>query len=70
MISVYGDLVEKILRDPRMTARNGARRDLGILLFSRKDDIAALWKAASCAEGGSELSKAVEKLKSLFGERP
>jgi hypothetical protein len=72
MISVYDELAEKIRRDPRMTARNGARQDLGILLFSRKEDIAALWKAAAQgpAGDGEELRSAVEKLRPLFGERP
>jgi hypothetical protein len=76
MISVYDELAEKNRRDPRLTARNGARQDLGILLFSRKEDIAALWKAAAAAidragaEDGEELRSAVEKLRQIFGERP
>lgn len=49
-----------------------------MLLFARRDDIAALWKAAeasllSDAEAGGEvddgLRAAVERLRPLFGER-
>jgi hypothetical protein len=75
MISLYDELSEKIERDPRIASKNGARRDLGILLFSKRDDIDALWKAAERllpaigSEESAELRAAVEKLKPLFGER-
>ncbi len=72
MISLYGELLERAERDPRMPARNRARQDLGVLLFSRREDIAALWKAA--ARTGPEaqaddLAAAVERLRPVFGER-
>jgi hypothetical protein len=79
LISLYDELSEKIQRDPRMSARNSARQNLGVMLFAWRDDIAALWKAAAASleenrcEGvqspSDELRLAVEKLRPLFGER-
>ncbi len=73
MKSIYDDLAERLALDPSVARRTGPRQDIGILLFSQRDDIAALWKAADrslrgLAEPG-ELSGAVERLRPLFGER-
>jgi hypothetical protein len=75
MTSLYDELSEKIRRDPRLTAHLGARQDLGILLFSHRDALKELWKAAALyapllgSPEGAELQRTVEKLKPLFGER-
>jgi len=76
MISVYDELSEKIKRDPRLTRQGGPRQDLGIILFAEREAIDELWRAAerctASAEGAdfAELRIAVEKLRSIFGERP
>jgi hypothetical protein len=79
MKSLYRELSDKIAEDPRMNANRGPRQDLGILLFSRREEIAALWSAAerSLVSGVArsendrgDLSAAVESLRHLFGERP
>jgi hypothetical protein len=78
MLSLYEELAEKVDRDPRISAKNSGRQDLGILLFSRRAEIAALWKAAEAALAGASLSARdeaqellaiVEKLRPIFGER-
>jgi len=72
MISLYDELLERVERDPRMPARNRARQDLGVLLFSRREDIAALWKAAARSASGArsdDLAAAVERRRPGFGER-
>jgi len=75
MISVYEELSGKIEGAASRGARDGARRDLGLVLFAERESLAALWKAAErrLGEGGvSEgdgLAAAVERLRPLFGER-
>ncbi|MCX7024683.1 MAG: hypothetical protein NT080_08700 [Spirochaetes bacterium] len=75
MISIYDELSGKIGKSTRHTARDGARRDLGLLLFADREALSALWKAADrCsrlpdAGASGDLRQAVEKLRPLFGER-
>jgi hypothetical protein len=75
MISLYEELTAKMDRNAARGARDGARRDLGLLLFAERDALRDLWVAAErCAglvdaETGGELRGAVEKLRPLFGER-
>jgi hypothetical protein len=73
MKSLYRELSDKISEDPRMNANRGPRQDLGILLFSRREEIAALWSAAekdrSEGRADQELCRAVDSLRPLFGER-
>jgi hypothetical protein len=78
MSSLYGELREKLDKDPRLTKRGGARADLGLLLFNAKDSLRELWAAAdleitaakSRGEQPSErLNAAVDELRPLFGER-
>lgn len=73
MKSVYEELSDRLAQEPSVTRRAGPRQDIGVLLFSQRDDIAALWKAADRSVRGlaepGELSGAVERLRSLFGER-
>jgi len=75
MSSIYEELSAKIERSTERGPRDGARRDLGLLLFADREAIDALWKAAQrCAglidgEACVELRAAVEKLRPLFGER-
>ena len=78
MRSLYDELSDRLALDPSLTRRNGPRQDIGILLFSQRDDIAALWKAtearllAAAAAGSAvdaSLEAAVESLRPLFGER-
>lgn len=71
VISLFDELLEKASRESA-TSRGGARTDIGMLLFSRRAEIAALWKAAEAAGGIAEDAKlraAVEALRPLFGER-
>jgi hypothetical protein len=75
MNSLYEELSEKVKKDPRLTKRGGARSDIGLLLFSAREDLSILWKAADrCArfrdaDTLGALHDAVEKLRPLFGER-
>ncbi|HUW39810.1 MAG TPA: hypothetical protein VMV90_02285 [Rectinemataceae bacterium] len=75
MTSVYDELSARILRAERQSSRDGARRDLGLLLFAEREALRDLWIAAErCAvlagsESAGELGRAVEKLRPLFGER-
>jgi hypothetical protein len=81
LISIYDELSGKIGQDARRGARDGARRDLGLLLFAEREALRDLWKAAELcaglldAEPGDDagasggLRAAVEKLRPLFGER-
>ena len=75
MISLCDELLERIRQDPRVTKRGGARQDLGLLLFSRREELNELWKAAErevlnpSAEARAELGAALGRLKALFGER-
>ena len=81
MKSVYDELADKLAKDPSLTRRSGPRQDIGILLFSERDAINALWKAAESSLGvradsgrisdAAEvgLRVAVEKLRPLFGDR-
>jgi hypothetical protein len=75
MASIYEELSGKIDRNASRASRDGARRDLGIVLFSQREDLRDLWAAAErCAAllgpgAGDELRAAVEKLRPLFGER-
>jgi hypothetical protein len=74
--SVYDELSAKIARSGERGPRDGARRDLGLILFAERDKINELWKAAElCSrlvEGAdaAELRAAVDELRPLFGERP
>jgi hypothetical protein len=77
MKSVYDELAGKLAQDPSLTRRSGPRQDIGILLFSERDAINALWKAAEAVVADAlvadvniaGLRTAVEKLRPLFGER-
>jgi hypothetical protein len=76
MHSLYDELSEKLLKDPRLTKRGGPRADIGILLFSDRNALRDLWKAAhrhvshQDPESLAGLRSAVEKLRPLFGDRP
>jgi hypothetical protein len=80
MISVYEELSAKIARAAARGPRDGARRDLGLILFAERERLGELWKAAArCVpnpEAAAEdpalaaLREAVEALRPLFGERP
>jgi hypothetical protein len=76
MKSLYDELSEKLNSDPRLTKRGGPRADIGILLFSERDSLRDLWKAAERyvrhqgTEALTDLRGTVEKLRPLFGERP
>ncbi len=75
MRSLYAELSDKIGRAAGPAAARGPRQDLGIMLFSRRDAIAALWEAADRTAtndarlGPEDLRSAVEALRPLFGER-
>ena len=75
MTSLYEELSDRLVKDPSLARRGGPRADIGLLLFSERDDIFALWKAAAEVPGleRSEslcaLRSAVERLRPLFGER-
>jgi hypothetical protein len=75
MISIFDELSDKIGQNGGRGSRDGARRDLGLLLFAERDSIRELWKAAErCAsilgaEASLDLRAAVESLRPLFGER-
>ena len=74
MVSIYEELSGKIEMNASRGSRDGARRDLGILLFSQREDLRELWRAAERSAGGEaaasgEVRAAVEKLRPLFGER-
>lgn len=78
MRSLYEELSEKAAAEGA-TRRVGARADLGMLLYGRREAIRELWAAAAArlgAEGAAEdgttrvrLAAAVEALAPLFGER-
>jgi hypothetical protein len=80
MLCLYEELSEKIARAADRGARDGARRDLGLVLFADRDALYDLWKAADRlapraaaggdSGGGDELRAAAERLRPLFGERP
>ncbi len=75
MLSLYEELAEKIKREPELKTRGGARADLGLMLYSRREEIAFLWKEASAyvsdlpAQDCPELRAALAALSPLFGER-
>lgn len=75
MRSLFDELSGKIGPDTARNLRDGARRDLGILLFSKRDELAGLWKAADRflglpgTEAPPDLRAAVDMLRPLFGER-
>lgn len=78
MSSLYGDLSEKLDKDPGLTKRGGARHDIGLLLFDFRDSLRDLWLAADAEVGvaagagddrSESLRAAVENLRPLFGER-
>ena len=75
MKSLYDELSEKLAKDPSLSRRGGPRADIGMLLFSERDAIRALWHAAADlpTEANPEsldgLRSAVERLRPLFGER-
>ena len=72
MISLYEELSAKVGECAPRARRDGARRDLGLLLFAEREAIYALWKEAELlsSESPAGLRACVEKLKPLFGERP
>ena len=47
MKSLYDELSEKLAKDPSLSRRGGPRADIGMLLFSERDAIRALWHAAA-----------------------
>jgi dsDNA-binding SOS-regulon protein len=75
MVSIYDELSGKIDRAAPHSARDGARRDLGLLLFAEREALSDLWKAADrCArllhaEESADMREAVDRLRPLFGER-
>jgi hypothetical protein len=78
MGSLYDDLSEKLIKDPRLAKRGGARYDLGLLLFNARDSLRELWDAADneiteakrkSYHPSDLLETAVEKLRPIFGER-
>ena len=76
MKSLYDDLLARLENEPRVGRRGGARVDLGLLLFDRRDALCALWTAADrylrspCPEALADLGRTVEGLRPLYGERP
>jgi hypothetical protein len=69
MPSLYDNLSDKLLKDPRLTKRGGPRVDLSLLLFNAREEIDELWEAADGQNQSSErLKAAVEKLRPIFGE--
>jgi len=75
MISLFDELAEKIRQDPSLTRRSGPRQDIGLLLYTERDAINRLWKAADQCAAQSDtteldgLRETVDKLRYLFGER-
>jgi hypothetical protein len=75
LISVYDELSAKIELGGARGPRDGARRDLGLVVFAERDALRDLWKAAEAsarspgAAVSEELRAAVERLRPLFGER-
>jgi hypothetical protein len=75
MKSVYDELSAKAIESSLRGARDGAKRDLGIVLYAERDALRELWKAADAsapppgATDRSRLRAAVESLRPLFGER-
>jgi hypothetical protein len=83
MMSLYEELAAKAAREGNRAARDGARRDLGLVLYGQREELRDLWLAAErCAspkgaplgalqgEAADELRRAVERLRPFFGERP
>jgi hypothetical protein len=82
MTSIIDGLLAQIRADPRVAVRSGPRQDLGVLLFSQREAIAALYKAAEAvarpdapgdtagdAGGLEKLRAACDALRPYFGER-
>ena len=78
MLSMFDELTERLLKDPRLTKRGGPRFDLSLLLFNARDALRELWSAAeqtlvnARSEGrpaNAALEAAVEKLRPIFGAR-
>jgi len=75
MNSLYDELSEKLRKEPSFTKRGGPRADIGMLLFSERDALRDLWRAADRhvrlqdPPVLSDLRAVVEKLRPLFGER-
>lgn len=75
MTSLFDSLSEKLERDPSLTKRGGPRADIGLLLFSERDSLHRLWKAADAYLKARDdasltaLAETVDKLKPVFGER-
>lgn len=77
MTSLFTELNDRIAADPRLNRRGGPRVDLSMLLFNARDDIEALWDAAtqvldaesSESEHAVRLQAAVESLRPIFGDR-
>jgi len=77
--SLYDELSEKAEAEGA-TKRVGARANLGMLLYGRREALRELWLAASARLGtgnaagdganGDRLAAAVRTLAPLFGERP
>ena len=75
MRSLFDDLTEKLNQDPRLTRRGGPRVDLSLFLFNNRESLRELWLAADRAADSADpdallaLRKAVDNLRSIFGER-
>lgn len=75
MDSLYDELSEKLKAQSSATRRSTVRADIGLLLFSNRDALRDLWRAAEQhkrihdAASLEDLHNAVEKLRVLFGER-
>ncbi|MBN1154590.1 hypothetical protein JXB12_06660 [candidate division KSB1 bacterium] len=75
MISLFEELSAKLIKNPRLSSRSGARYDMILLLFNARDAIYELWKSAdrylqtSDADALAHIQENVEKLRSIFGAR-
>src|SRR2546425_317776 len=43
MSSLFDDLSERLMRDPRLTKKGGPRFDISLLLFNARDSVRVLW---------------------------
>jgi hypothetical protein len=75
MDSLYEELSKKLNAQSIGARRSTVRADIGLLLFSNRDALRDLWKAAERhkrihdAASLEDLHNAVENLRALFGER-
>jgi len=76
MRSLYDDLADRLEVEVRPGRRGGARVDLGLLLFDRREALRDLWVAADRVlrspgpDALAGLERAVTRLYPLYGERP